>query len=53
MAKDPVCGMQVDENKAQVLNHEGHLYYFCRQDCKKAFQENPKKYIQKDPAVKK
>jgi hypothetical protein len=30
MAKDPVCGMQVDEKKAAATSvHKGTTYYFC------------------------
>ncbi|MDG6938508.1 MAG: YHS domain-containing protein, partial [Nitrososphaerota archaeon] len=30
MAKDPVCGMTVDESKAQLKSeHEGRVFYFC------------------------
>ena len=46
MAKDPVCGMEVDENKAAATSeHEGQTYYFCALGCKKAFDDNPEKYL--------
>ena len=46
MAKDPVCGMEVDEKKAAATSeHEGKTYYFCALGCKKAFDENPEKYL--------
>jgi YHS domain-containing protein len=46
MAKDPVCGMEVDERKAAATSeHEGKNYYFCALGCKKAFDENPEKYL--------
>jgi len=45
MAKDPVCGMEVDENKAAATaNYKGKTYYFCAQACKRAFEKNPEKY---------
>ncbi len=45
MAKDPVCGMEVDEAKAAgSSSHEGKTYYFCSEGCKQAFDENPEKY---------
>lgn len=38
MAKDPVCGMDVDPRTAQHSAHDnGHTYYFCSQACKNAF----------------
>jgi YHS domain-containing protein len=45
MAKDPVCGMEVEEKKAAAKSeHMGKTYYFCAPGCKKAFDENPGKY---------
>ena len=45
---DPVCGMKVDESKAQLqVERMGKTYYFCAPGCKKAFEENPEKYIGK------
>ena len=46
MAVDPVCKMDVDENTAQYkTEHKGKTYYFCAPGCKKAFEENPEKFI--------
>ena len=46
MAKDPVCGMEVDEKTAPAKSeYMGKTYYFCAPGCKKAFDENPDKYI--------
>jgi YHS domain-containing protein len=48
MAIDPVCKMQVDEKKAPATSeYEGKKYYFCSIGCKKAFDQNPEKYIGK------
>ncbi len=45
MAKDPVCGMEVDEAKAAGSSaHQGKTYYFCSDGCKKAFDEDPEKH---------
>ena len=45
MARDPVCGMDVDEKKARAKSeHMGKTYYFCAPGCKKAFDQNPGKY---------
>ena len=47
MAKDLVCGMDVDEKSAPAKSeHMGKTYYFCAPGCKKAFDENPAKYIE-------
>lgn len=46
MAIDPICKMDVNENTARFKGeHEGKAYYFCALGCKKAFDENPEKYI--------
>ena len=46
MAIDPVCKMTVDEKKAKLKsNYKGVTYYFCVPGCKKAFDENPVKYL--------
>ena len=45
MTKDPVCGMQVDENKAAGQStYQGKTYYFCSQGCKAKFDSNPAQY---------
>ena len=46
MAKDLVCGMEVDEKKAPAKSvYKGTTYYFCAPGCKRAFDANPEKYI--------
>ncbi len=43
MVKDPVCGMQIDRALAEArATHEGTTYYFCSEECKKIFKQNPK-----------
>lgn len=46
MARDPVCGMAVDKNKAAATSeYKGKTYYFCAHGCKRAFDGNPSKYL--------
>lgn len=46
VAKDPVCGMNVDEKKATAISqYKGKTYYFCALGCKKAFDADPEKYL--------
>lgn len=46
MAKDPVCGMQVDESKAPHRSeYKGKTYYFCSEHCKMTFDKDPEKYV--------
>jgi YHS domain-containing protein len=48
MAIDPICKMVVDEKTAKwTSEHGGKKIYFCAPGCKKAFDENPEKYIKK------
>ena len=49
VAKDPVCGMMVDENKAAGKSeYQGRTYYFCAPVCKAKFDSNPANYAGKD-----
>ena len=45
MAKDPVCGMTVEEGSALRLDHEGHTYWFCSAHCLEKFQAEPGRYV--------
>jgi YHS domain-containing protein len=48
MAKDPICGMEVDEAKAAGSStYKGKTYYFCASHCKTAFDANPEQYAEK------
>jgi Cu+-exporting ATPase len=45
MAKDPVCGMDVEErNAAAKAQFQGKTYQFCSTDCQKKFDQNPEQY---------
>jgi YHS domain-containing protein len=45
VAKDPVCGMSVDEKTTRFKSeHRGKTHYFCCQMCKTTFDKNPMKY---------
>ena len=45
MAKDPVCGMMVDEKKAKFKSDfNGKTFYFCAPSCKATFDKDPAKY---------
>ena len=51
MAKDPVCGMTVDEKTAKFKSQAGgQTYYFCAPGCKAQFDANPKQYTAAAPA---
>ena len=40
MAKDPICGMEIDPAKAKFsLEKGGAKYYFCSKDCFENFKK--------------
>ncbi len=46
MAKDPVCGMNIDpQSAAGKSEYKGQLYYFCCPGCKASFDKDPEKYL--------
>jgi L-lactate dehydrogenase len=47
MKKDPVCGMELDEDDAKFTSeYKGRTYHFCTSRCKDSFEEDPEKYLQ-------
>ncbi|HEU5287894.1 MAG TPA: YHS domain-containing protein [Candidatus Limnocylindria bacterium] len=45
MAKDPVCGMDVDTKPgAKQSTYQGKTYYFCSDGCKQSFERDPGRY---------
>jgi YHS domain-containing protein len=48
VARDPVCGMECDENTAKFKTEcKGETYYFCAPICKEMFDKNPEKYLER------
>ncbi len=46
MAKDPVCGMDVDPHTAKHrADHNGQPFYFCCAGCKTKFEADPERYL--------
>ena len=46
MAIDPVCGMQVDIERAPFkAEHDGRTFYFCSRGCLIDFREDPGSYL--------
>ncbi len=46
MAKDPVCGMTVDEKTAKLKSdYQGKTYFFCAASCKSTFDKSPEKFV--------
>ncbi len=44
-AVDLVCGMTVQTAGAKTTVHNGHVYYFCSQECRQKFETSPNSYI--------
>jgi YHS domain-containing protein len=44
--KDPVCGMTLasEDDAAATSEYNGQTYYFCSEDCKESFDEDPESY---------
>lgn len=50
--EDPVCGMKFDASEAvATVEYEGTTYYFCAPGCKKAFEEDPERYVEGDASA--
>lgn len=46
MAIDPVCGMDVQEDNAKAQTQfAGKKYYFCSEECRTKFEDNPQEYV--------
>jgi P-type Cu+ transporter len=51
VAIDPVCGMEVDTERAEhVSEYQGTTFYFCSRGCKLDFEDEPQRYL--DPSYK-
>jgi YHS domain-containing protein len=53
MARDPVCGLRLEEGKstegladkaAYKSEYEGLTYYFCSLRCKRLFDQDPERH---------
>ncbi len=40
-AKDPICGMTVDEANALSTERDGKTFYFCGDPCRQKFLSTP------------
>ncbi len=50
MVTDPVCGMAVNKVRAPArMEYLGAVYYFCVEECRRRFAENPERYLQGRP----
>jgi Cu+-exporting ATPase len=48
IARDPMCGMEIEIEAASDSTHYGpHTYYFCSKDCYRKFQERPEYFAER------
>ena len=44
---DPVCSMTFEQDEAAAqVEHEGRMYYFCTESCRKQFEKEPGRYAE-------
>ena len=49
MAIDPVCGMEVNESRAEYeTTYKDRKFYFCSAVCKEEFDRDPDAYMYSD-----
>lgn len=47
MMKDPVCGMMVHIGSGSSASHQGLVFWFCSDLCKRTFLAAPEQYAAK------
>lgn len=51
MRIDPVCGMEVDEEKAPgYTEYDGKDFYFCSLSCQLKFEHDPGQFVDLEAA---
>ena len=46
---DPVCGMDVVPGQTKLVTiYNGRSYWFCAEACRKAFEMDPRKYLESE-----
>ncbi len=51
MAKDPVCGMDVDERLTpDQSEYQGKIHFFCSPGCKDRFERGQARFVEGRPA---
>ena len=51
---DPVCGMEVEPERTKLVSvYKGHRYWFCAEACRRAFEDDPSKYLKQKTGKKK
>ncbi len=50
---DPVCKMKVAKSNNVSFDYHANIYYFCAENCRKAFISSPDKYLLTKPVERK
>lgn len=46
VVRDPVCGMEINlENAEERSLYQGETFYFCSDQCRNKFDEEPSRFI--------
>lgn len=45
MQQDPVCGKWIPEQTAGQAEYEGKIYFFCSEDCRLEFEDDPDRFV--------
>ncbi len=46
VVRDPVCGMEINmENAEERSEYQGEIFYFCSDQCRNKFDEDPGRFI--------
>jgi YHS domain-containing protein len=52
LVADPVCGMRINKtNAAAEMEYRGVKYYFCVEQCRRKFAEDPGRYVAARPGA--
>jgi Cu(I)/Ag(I) efflux system membrane fusion protein len=53
IGRDPVCGMNIDEDRARAegnfLEYRGRTYFFCEPQDRDEFRKDPERYLKSSP----
>src|SRR5690349_6006576 len=49
---DPVCGIELADEKAFASEHAGQAYGFCSRSCKEDFLSDPARYVEMEPLIR-
>ena len=49
---DPVCGIELAEDRRFSSEASGQTYGFCTQSCKDDFLSDPARYVEMEPLIR-